>query len=378
MSFRPYATVLAVAAALMPGLSARAQQPAGAPVKVGVLVSVTGAFALIGRAQRESYLLAQKVVNERGGVNGRPLQLMIEDDGSNPDTAVTKVNQMVSSGAVAVLGPTGLAATVATGGITSQKGLPQLATAGIALPAERERKCVFHMMPAQQINAAGLLTYAADAAKAKRVAVLYDSGIGQAVMNVMKDIAPQYGVNFVAAEKYDLTATDMSSQAAKVKAASPDLVLVVATSPTPFRNLRQLKVAAPMVATLATALYDTVKAMGDSAEGVTFVEYLVAENPRPREAEFVELFKAEYNKLPKNFEAAAWESVMVATKALRQVPTAEPDKLCASIRTRYSGAHTDYDFGAADMTGIRLSSFVYSRVQDGKFVRLPFTARDRE
>lgn len=378
MPLRSIATALAVAAPLFASLPAQAQPVAPAPIKVGVLVSVTGPLALTGQAQRESYLLAQKVINQRGGVNGRPLQLMLEDDGSNPDTAVTKTNQLLSGGAIAILGPSGLAPTVATGGITSQKGIPQIATAGIGLPSERERKCVLHMMPAQQINAAGLLSYATEAVKAKRVAVLYDSGFGQAIMNVMKDLAPQYGVSFVASEKYDLTATDMSSQSAKVKASNPDLVFVISASPTPFRNLRQLKVNAPLVTPIAAAVYETVKAMGDAAEGVTFVDYLVPETPRPREEEFVSLFKAEYNKLPKNFEAAAWESVMVLTKAIKQASGTEPEKLCAAARNKYAAAHTDYDFSAPDMTGIRVSSFVYSRIQDGKFTRLPFTARDRE
>jgi len=353
-------------------------QTSGTPVRVGAIVSVSGPLAFVGTTTREGFQLAEKVINQRGGINGRPLQLVFEDDASNPDIAVTKVNALLNSGVVAILGPTGLAATLATGGITAPKNVLQVTGAGIALPVERERKCLLHMMPAQHLNAAALLSYAVDGAKAKRVGVLYDSGVGQAVMNAMKDLAPKYDVNFVATEKFDLAATDMSSQAAKLKASNPELVMVLTTSATPFRNLRQLNVTAPVVTGLAVAVYETVKAMGPAAEGAVFAEYMVAEDPRPREKEFVDLFRGEYKKLPKNFEVAAWEAVMVVANALKKAgPDAGGDKLCIAARGKYAAAHIDYDFAAPDMTGIQLSSFQYSTVKDGKFARVAFTAKER-
>jgi branched-chain amino acid transport system substrate-binding protein len=373
--------VVSIVAALGLGLAGTspsiAQQQE--PVRIGAITSMTGALALTGQAQREGYLLAVKVVNEKGGVKGRPIQLFLEDDASNPDTAVTKANLLLSTHKVkALLGPSALASTVAVGSVTARSGFPQIATSGIGLPVERERKCIYHMMPPQGVNAAGLLAYATEAMKAKRVAVLHDSGFGQAVMNALKDLAPKYGVTFVAVEKYDLTATDMSAQTAKVKAANPDLVFAISASPTPFRNLKQLRVNATVITPIAAAVYETVKAMGDSAEGVIFAEYLVAEDPRPNEKEFVERFRAEYGKLPKNFEAAAWESVRLITKVLNEVGAdATDEKICAAIRGKHTGTHTNYDFSEPDMTGLKVSNFSYSQVRDGKFTRLPFKAQDR-
>jgi branched-chain amino acid transport system substrate-binding protein len=349
------------------------------PIKIGAITSMTGALALTGQAQREGYLLSAKVINEKGGVKGRPIQLLLEDDASNPDTAVTKANLLLSTNQVkALLGPSALGSTVAVGSVTAPRNFPQIATSGIGVPVERERQCVFHMMPAQAVNAAGLLAYATEAVKAQRVAVLHDSGFGQAVMNALKDLAPKYGVTFVAVEKYDMNATDMSAQTAKVKAANPDLVFAISASPTPFRNLKQLRVTAPVITPLAAAVYETVKAMGDAAEGVVFAEFLVAEDPRPSEKEFVERFQAEYGKLPKNFEAAAWESLRLITKVLNEVGADAPDeKICAALRGKHVGTHTDYDFSQPDMTGLKVSTFSYSQIHNGKFTRLPFKAQDR-
>ena len=69
---------------------------------------------------------------------------------------------------------------------------------------------------------------------------------------------------------------------------------------------------------------------------------------------------------------------MLITKTLKQTGVdAGSDKVCSAIRGKYAGAHTDYDFSAPDMTGIKLSSFQYSQIKDGKFMRLPFVAKDK-
>ena len=233
---------------------------------------------------------------------------MFEDDSSNPDVAVTKVNGLLNSKVVAVLGPTGLAATLATGGITAQKNVLQVTGAGIALPVERERKCLLHMMPAQHINAAAVLSYAVDGVKAKRVAVLYDSGVGQAIMNSMKDLAPKYAVNFVAAEKFDLAATDMSSQVAKLKAANPDagycadLVADAISQPAPAERDRagDHRAGGRRVRQPSRPWGRLPKA---SYSPSTWWRKIRA---RARWSSST-LFQSEYKKLPKNFEVAAWE-----------------------------------------------------------------------
>jgi branched-chain amino acid transport system substrate-binding protein len=66
-----------------------AQQPGSEPVKIGVILALTGAGAGLGIPERNGAVLAEKVINSKGGVNGRSIQLIIEDDGSNPDACCT-------------------------------------------------------------------------------------------------------------------------------------------------------------------------------------------------------------------------------------------------------------------------------------------------
>ena len=351
-------------------------QPAGAPIPVGAVLSLTGPLAVAGLPERDGLALAVKQVNAAGGVQGRPIEAVIEDDASSPEAALTKTNNLIFNRQVkAILGASGIASTVAMGGVTAPRKLPQVAFTGLGPPVERDRPCVFHLTPAQELNARSLLEYAVKALNAKKLAVLHDTGFGGPVANSLRALAAEYGVTFVGVEKVELGATDASPQAAKLRAAEPDAILVVASSPTPFRSVRQMKITAPVVAAHPSAPYDVVKAMGDGAQGVVFADFLVAEDPLPHQKAFVDAFQKEHGRLPKNFDAVGYDAVQILVRGLQKAGAdATPDALCAAMRAPHNGVLAPYDLAAADMGGLKVSSFVYSRYENGKFTRLPFRA----
>src|SRR4051812_40658077 len=73
------------------------------PVRIGVLLSTTGPGAATGIPDRNGLLLAQKSINAAGGVKGRPIELVFEDDTSSPDVAISKVNTLIHSHKVKVI-----------------------------------------------------------------------------------------------------------------------------------------------------------------------------------------------------------------------------------------------------------------------------------
>lgn len=368
------AAMAASALALFGAAAAYAQAPASAePLRVGVIISTTGGLAGAGIPEREGLLLAQKSLNERGGIKGRKLELVIEDDNSSPDVAITKANALVHQHKVrALLGASGIGQTVAVGGISAPLNLPQIAMSGLGPAVERERTCLFHAPPAQELNARSILSYARDA-KLKNIAVLHDSGFGQVIWNVLKNLTAEYGVTFVHVEKFELGANDATTQAAKIKAANPEAVFVIGTSAVPFRNLRQVKVEVPIISTFPTATYDYVKTMGSAADNVIHAEFVVAEDPQPYQKEFVELYKKEYGKLPKHFEAMGWDVLMMMARAFETAGVDAPnDVLCQALRRPHQGVMTHYDFSAADLSGIALSGFSFSKLVNGQFTRLDY------
>jgi branched-chain amino acid transport system substrate-binding protein len=374
-------TILAALAACVGTLGmsgAFAQAATGEPIRIGAIFAMTGPIGPQGQAQRRGAELALKAINEAGGIGGRPLEFVFEDDAFNPDSAMSKANQLIHSRKVAGLITHGTASSAAVGGITQPMSLPLITISGLNPAVEADRKCVFHMFAPQDLNARALLAYA-KAQRFRKVALLHDSGYGAVLAAQMMPLLAQYEIELVANEKFEAAANDATAQAAKVKAANPEAYFVVAANPAPFRNLRQLRASQPIIAAIGSSTYEFVKAMGPGADDVVFADFVVGEDPLAFQKAFVERYRKEFNSLPKNFEAAGWDLANIYAAALKKAGAgATPAQLCEAIRSQpYSGVLVERrDFSARDMTGIRLSNFVYSKVTGGVYSRTTFRAQD--
>lgn len=353
------------------------QAPQGDPIKIGAVLSLTGPGAGLGQPERSGILLAERTINARGGVKGRPIKIIIEDDGSKPDNAKSKAEQLIfQEKVVAMIGPSLTASTGAIAAITNAEGMAQLTFTGLGPKIELTYKSLFHVLPPQELNARAMLEYATKALKSKKIGILHDTGYGQAVTNSLNALKGEYGVDFVSVEKFEVGATDASAQAAKVRAADPAVVFVIATSPVPFRNARQVKITQPIVSAIGSATYDYVRGMGEFGDDIVFPEFLVGEDPTSPQSDFVKRYQQTYNSLPKNFDAAGWDTVNIVALALETVGTnATRQDIAKAIRRPYAGVMAKYNFAAEDMTGIELSSYIYSKLVKGKFTRLPFAAK---
>ena len=142
-------TALAASLLALSPLAALAQT-SGEPVNIGLVTSITGIGAGLGIPQRNGALLAEKDINAKGGIGGRPIKLIVEDDASSAETALSKANDLVHNKKVAaLLGPTLTANTVAVGSLTDPMKFPQIAFTGLGPPVELTRKCAFHVSPPQ-------------------------------------------------------------------------------------------------------------------------------------------------------------------------------------------------------------------------------------
>ena len=200
------------------------------------------------------------------------------------------------------------------------------------------------------------------------MAVFHDSAFGTLVHAELKRNAPTYGIEIIAAEKFEQGATDATPQAAKIKAAQPDTVAVIGNSAVPYRDLRRLLVMQPIIGAATAASYEAVNAMGTAADNIVLPEYMVAEYPTPRQKPFVDMYQKEYNALPKGPAMIGWDAIQIAAELARRTgPGASGEKLCGAIRNKFPGVSYEYDFAADDLNGLKASQIVFSRLVKGKF-----------
>jgi branched-chain amino acid transport system substrate-binding protein len=119
------------------------------PIRIGSSLSITGRqYSLQGGYCREGYLLCQKHVNAQGGVLGRPIELVIYDDGSDEKTAAHNYEKLITEDKVdAVLGPYGSAITEAVADVTEKHRMLMIApTAGTSSIWEKGRRYLIMML----------------------------------------------------------------------------------------------------------------------------------------------------------------------------------------------------------------------------------------
>lgn len=362
-----------IGAAALPSGLARAQ---GEPIKIGAVISLTGPGAGLGQPQRNGLLLAEAAINKKGGIKGRPIKVLIEDDTTKPELAKSKAESLIFGEKVSVLlGGTLTANTDAMAAITNAEGMTQLCFTGLGPPIELTYKSLYHILPSQNLNARAMLEYATKGLGKKKIGVLHDSGYGQVVMTQLNAVKADYGAEYVSVEKFEVGATDVSTQAAKVRAAEPEVVFVIGISPVPFRNARQVKIAQPIVSAIGGASYEIIRGMGEFADDIVFPEFVIGEDPLPHQAEFVKLYQATNNALPKNSEAAAWDAVHIAVAGIETAGGADAkrDAIAKAIREKpWAGVMTNYNFSAPDLSGLELTGYNYSKLVKGQVTRLPF------
>ena len=149
------------------------------------MLSLTGPGAGLGLAERNGIQLAEKVINDSGGIKGRPLKILIEDDGSKADIAKSKAENLIFDEKVEAHHRALAHRQHGRGRRHHQRAAAwrRSPSPGSGPPIELTYKSLYHLMPPQTLNAKAMLEYTTKALKAKKVGVLHDSGYGQLVMN---------------------------------------------------------------------------------------------------------------------------------------------------------------------------------------------------
>lgn len=322
---------LAFVLALAPTSPSLAQQP----IRLGASASITGRDAVQGNYLREGYLLCQKHVTEKGGVLGRPVQLVVHDDGSEPQAGVRIYEKLISEEKVdAVLGPYGSPITDAVADVTERhRRLMVAGAAGTTSIWEKGRRYLIMMLSPLEASTEGTIDLAARNGL-KRIGVI-GALARPAIARGALEIAKKKGLEVVIHEMYPIGTTDFSAILAKVKAARPD-VLVVGAPPADTivitRQMRELDVNVKLYGATPGAAYpEFEQALGKTAEFVYGGSYWEPGLPYPGNREFVAAYQKEFNRAPSSNAAGAYAGCQLFLDAVKRAGTLESDPVRAEI-----------------------------------------------
>jgi branched-chain amino acid transport system substrate-binding protein len=251
------------------------------PVKIGVVLPLSGANAKFGATSRNGIELALKGINEAGGIaglDGAPVELVYADVPS-PNAAGSAVQRLISrDGVVGVIGSFSSSITIAGSEITERAGIPWITHAFSDKITGRGYKNIFQITPtgstfgkAQFNDALAILNTPEH--PVKKVAILYeDTAYGTSQAGGLREAAQAAGVEIVVDEAYPLGITDVTPLVNKLRASQPDMVFPVSylnDSLLIIRGMRQQGLDIPTIGGAAGyVIPDFQKGLGELAEGV--------------------------------------------------------------------------------------------------------------
>jgi branched-chain amino acid transport system substrate-binding protein len=211
-------------------------------VKIGLMGPMTGAWASEGQEMKQVLDLLTEEINTAGGLLGKKIELISDDDGGDPKTASLAAQRLSTKGVLAVIGTYGSSVTEATQNIYDEAGIIQVANGSTAVRlSEKNLKYFFRTCPrddeqgrvaAQTIQSLGF----------KNVAVLHDNTTySKGLADEAKPLLEKGGVKIVFYDALTPGERDYNAILTKLKAANPEAVFFTGYYPEAGLLLRQKK-----------------------------------------------------------------------------------------------------------------------------------------
>jgi branched-chain amino acid transport system substrate-binding protein len=302
-------------------------------IKVGVLLPLTGAQAKFGEIEKRSYEMAAEEINAKGGVNGKKIELLFEDDTGKPDVGRSGVEKLISREKVPVItGGYSSSVTAAAAPVAQQFKVPFVICTGSADDVtEKGYDYVFRVNPPASEYPNAVKSFLHEVGKdVKTVALLYEnSAFGQSSSKSFEADAVALGLKIVVKEGYQAGAIDFKPILTKVKAANPDMIYMVSyvmDASLLIRQSKELRINPKMFVGggAGFTLPEFAKSAGDASDGVYSATLWVDTLPFPGAKAYASNFRKKFGSETEYHGAEAYATMYVVADALKRAKSITP------------------------------------------------------
>jgi branched-chain amino acid transport system substrate-binding protein len=307
--------------------SSAAATPAGGTkeVKVGVVLTLTGASAIYGTPQRNGVQLAVDEINAAGGIPGVKLVPIFEDDGGTKDKGITAFEKVIETDNVlAIIGPTLSNTAVSADPIAQQAGVPVLAVSNTGNGIVEIGDYIFRDSLAEFQVIPNTVKAAKEKLGLTKVAIIYniDNAFTKAGYDEFKKALDANGIQITTTQSYGANDTDYSAQLTAIKQTNPDAIIVSALAEgAPIaKQARELGIEQRVTIIGGNGLNspDYIKNSGPAGEGTIVGAAWNAANNTQENQKFIAAYKAKYNSDPDQFAAQAYSGVYILAEAIKK------------------------------------------------------------
>lgn len=365
------AMATAMSAALLAGTApARAAEV----LKIGISAGLTGYAATVDRAWRDGVQLAADALNAKGGVMGRKVEVVVEDNRSEPQEAVTAYRKMISSDAVDVfISGCVSAGNFAAAGMVARAEKPMMLCS--ILPQQASQvKWAFTTLPPAGFEVEKRFEYLRDKTQIRKVGVLHDpTPYALLQKSVAEKVAGKYGLEVVGVESYKQDDADLSVQLTKLQSAGAGAVIKIGlggTTLTAAKNMKQLGSTMLLLTSLEDlAVFKPVsEVLGDRflfvASPSQVFDALPESATKTEISKFLEPWRAKYGDRDPNWASRGWDGVMLTVAAIEAGKSAAGPSMRDRIETitGFQGTTGLYNFTPDNHQGITANPFVLATI----------------
>jgi len=302
-------------------------------IKVGVLLPLTGAQAKFGEIEKRSFEMAAEEINAKGGVNGKKIELLFEDDTGKPDVGRSGMEKLISREKVPVItGGYSSSVTAAAAPVAQRFQVPFVICTGSADDiTEKGYDYIFRINQFASEYPNAVESFLKEVAKdVKTVALLYEnSAFGQSSSKSFEEDAKRLGLKIVVKEGYQAGAIDFKPILTKVKAANPDMIYMVSyvmDASLLMRQSKELRINPKMFVGggAGFTLPEFAKSAGDAANGVFSATLWIETLPFPGAKAYFDKFKKKYGSETEYHGAEAYAAMYVVADALKRAKSITP------------------------------------------------------
>lgn len=324
------------------------------PISVGATVPITGPLSLTGKQYLNSLKLAEEDINNKGGINGTPISLAIEDAQSSNGTALNALIKVVQDKKPRFLFLTSYSTqTTALSNEVLKAEIPAMYAGGADSIAKLNNPWLFRIRPQDSTTAEAMGAVAKDTLKSKSPGIIYIQGdFGQGGAKAVEKYFLDNGISPVGMESYGQTDKDMSAQILNLKNKGADSILAIVYAQDGAMLVRQIKMLGMKIPVITSSAFLTPAALDlVSADDLVNVWGITDAYLPSTEAgrEFLARYKQKFGFEADVYAAAYYDGALLMAKAMNSVGT-EPDALKAYLSKvhDYQGVAHTYNFDASN------------------------------
>ncbi|MEW2359320.1 ABC transporter substrate-binding protein [Spirillospora sp. NPDC029432] len=349
------------------------------PIKVGLIVSLTGNYAPLGSEDKKAVELAVEQLNAKGGVLGRKVEIVFRDDKTQPDQAVLALNA-IKRDVDAVIGPVFSNSALAAEPIAQREKIPYLSLAPATEQVEPIKSYVF-VTPALSADYAERYLQYFQHRKITKIAVAHDSKSGYAVAGHKSTLAmaAKYGVQIVKDEAYETTTSDFSPIFTRIRDSGAQAFLFWGTGAPGVTVTKQyvasgLKVPLMLTASQASTLW--LKPVGAASEGITVQsaigvvgDHLPAGPQKQVIDQLAGPYKQKHGYAPPQFAQDGYSAALLLFEALRKANSTDGEKVQKALESMdLVTPNGRFRYSPTDHSGLGPEYISVNTVKNGQFI----------